>query len=336
MTEQSHIISRSIDGLRLPMAVFVVMQHVSPNIASWASPTLMNDSSQLLFLQFIMRFFTITLAGVAVPVFYAISGYLLFNKSGDNYNIDIYKAQIKKRFSSLVIPYFLWNLIVFLLLYCLLPIIKVYFGHDDQSLLMNSLHCFWKIFSISEVPLDGPLYFIRNLFLLVLFSPVFYFLIKRLGILFVVLIASLWLFVDIPTANPTIYSYVKSLPFFIVGAYVGIKKPRLDWLYDNPKLIISSFVLCILIDSLFAVGIIDNGIIQKYNNIGYYNEINQFSFRLSNYLGVLASICLAGHYSCKKRKYESFNGSVFFIYAFHVVVLSFVSSLGGGHFMCSQ
>ena len=314
------------------MAVFVVMQHVSPDIANWASISLMNDSSQLLLLQFIMRFFTITIAGIAVPMFYAISGYLLFNKSSNTYNKDLYKSQVRKRISSLVIPYFLWNLIVFLLLYCPGPIIKVSLGYDDKSLLVGLLHSFWKIFSISGIPIDGPLYFIRNLFFLVLFSPAIHFLIKRLGILSVVFIATLWLFVDISTDNP-LYSYFKALPFFMGGAYVGIKKPRLDWLYKNSKLIIYSFVLCIILDSLFAVGMVDNGFVQKLNNIGYYNEINQFIFRLSNYLGVMAAFCLAGIISFRKRKYESLNSSVFFIYSFHVVVLSFVGRLGGAFYV---
>ena len=287
-----------------------------------------SNSDQLMFLEFLMRLFTITLAGIAVPVFYVISGYLLFNKSGDNYSLDIYYHQVKKRIGSLVIPYLLWNLIVYLLLYVLAPFVKVTMGTAEPSLMQDSYHKFWAIFNITGVPPDGPLYFIRNLFILVLFSPAIYFLLKQFKIVFVFSIAVLWLFVDIPTDNP-LYSYLKALPFFTVGAFVGIKKPPLKWLYKNSKLIISSFVFCIIIDSLFALGIIDNGIIQTFNNVGYYNEINQFSFRLSNYIGVLAAFCLAEIISFRKRRYESLNSSVFFIYSFHVVVIAICMLVGG-------
>ena len=47
---------------------------------------------------------------IAVPSFFFISGLLLF-KSIDYFRLDVFWDKINKRIKTLLVPYFLWNLI---------------------------------------------------------------------------------------------------------------------------------------------------------------------------------------------------------------------------------
>ena len=98
--------------LRFPLAILVVFVHgfgaeidVSELHASGLTGLALYD--------YIRLFFSVVIARSAVPLFFIISGYLLFLKV-DDYSKSVYMAKLKKRWHSLVIPYLLW-LVLFIL-----------------------------------------------------------------------------------------------------------------------------------------------------------------------------------------------------------------------------
>lgn len=94
LTGEQHI-SKTINLLRFPLMLLVVCMHFSGG----------GDNTTLLYcnlMQFGLIYFS-----TAVPIYFAISGYL-FWKGNDLFQ---YKNKIQKRVYSLIIPYLLWNLL---------------------------------------------------------------------------------------------------------------------------------------------------------------------------------------------------------------------------------
>lgn len=122
-----------------------------------------------------------------VPVLTLISGYLLFSSSMP----ERPRALISKKFKSLVIPFLTFNLplvaLVFLvqshgplaISYQLVPI-------DLRTLADAAL-------SLTAAPLNYPLYFLRDLFVLCVLAPVFAILLRYVPLLGLFLVAGIFL-----------------------------------------------------------------------------------------------------------------------------------------------
>lgn len=119
------------------------------------------DNSFIIRMNFLIR----TIADMAMPTFFAISAFLLFRK-----NSGQYVEKIKKRISSLVIPYFIWS-ILFYLIYLVLSNISFISVHLNNNFVVFSLKNMLKsiIFCI-YIP---QFWYIRILFILVVISFVF-------------------------------------------------------------------------------------------------------------------------------------------------------------------
>lgn len=111
---------------------------------------------------------------MALPALFLISGFLLFK----NYSISCYSNKLKRRVRRLLVPYVIWN-VTFVVFYLLcgkfiprLSIRVASFGLDSFS------GAFSKILDLTVHPIDGPLWFLRTLFVLSIVSPLFYLLVK--------------------------------------------------------------------------------------------------------------------------------------------------------------
>lgn len=112
------------------------------------------------------------LAIVCVPCFFAISSFLYF-KSFDFENPWIsYREKLRTRFSSLLIPFFLYTFIGFL--------INIVF-HVLHPVSSNPLYSFLEnpLWYIIESKANGPLWYLLSLFEFVLFAPILGWIIKR-------------------------------------------------------------------------------------------------------------------------------------------------------------
>ena len=123
-------------------------------------------------------FFSNALAHFANPLFFAISGYLLF-AGLEAFAFADYVNTLKKRVISLVVPYmfwvFLWTLIGLLILNLIggdaFPILQEKFAAWDS----DPFGCVYNL------PLAFQFWFIKDLMKLMLLSPLFFLLASRLG-----------------------------------------------------------------------------------------------------------------------------------------------------------
>ena len=138
-----------------------------------------------------------TLVKVAVPAFFIMSGYLFF-ANVEEFTKQIYQQKIRRRIKTLLIPYIIWNLMM--------------------AIKLNSLG---TLLSGLWTPVNMPLWFLRDLMIVSLATPIIYIFIKKLGWWLIVILFPIYLtglFAIQPEPNPY------AICFFTLGAILSIKK----------------------------------------------------------------------------------------------------------------
>lgn len=209
-------LSQAISCLRLPLALLIVFGHsdiLSFPIYSHGEIALFEQSN----ISIPVCFFSLVLFGSAVPLFFMISGYLFFVKN-DSFNTSLYKSKLNKRLTTLLVPYLIWNL-----LYVLFNILIVAYKGGEIDFL-SQIISLWKM-SGQPYPADPALWFVRDLMVCMILSPVIYYVIKRYFLFspFIIILLSLWL---TDSFSDKIFPgiSISSCLFFSVGAFVGVKR----------------------------------------------------------------------------------------------------------------
>lgn len=151
-----------------------------------------------------------------VPGFFFISGYLFFLSKKS------YALKLETRLHTLLIPYLLWNTLL-ILLYVLAYAIgypqEIYGRSIADYDFIDYLRLYWDRGAFDNgnfVPLLCPLWYIRNLLVMSLLSPLLYYIIRYARELFLVAIAVWWLTTYHNAFIP------QTVLFFSLGAYFSI------------------------------------------------------------------------------------------------------------------
>ena len=237
------LLSRSVDLLRFPLAVMVLFIHTKGYADFNIEAMHANPLSSYSLFQFICIMLSEVLTHIAVPTFFLISGYFFFYKLKD-WNVNVYWGKIKKRFYTLFIPYILWNLILVLLRF-VVAIIK---GENANDFIFPYISdgwysIFWNITKEISGPINFPMWFVRNLMFLCLVSPLIYIYVKRLKIIGLVVLASLYL---MRLHSPFIGIGFADLFFFAVGAYFSINRISFVDIFSKVRVPIGMLTLLLL------------------------------------------------------------------------------------------
>lgn len=211
------------------------------------------DSGNLL-MENVNRLFSVVLPVFCVPIFFFISGYFFF-ANVKQFSVKVYKDKISRRIRTLLIPYLCANLFMILCYACIHYFAPNYINPENFNVLHYSVKDFLRAFwSIDGFPICYPLWFIRNLLLIVLCSPLFYLLIKqklwvKLGIL--IILALLRLFFDIPSGP--IYFYLGAL-FSRDDVYLHLQRLNNRYVYFTlgGAALISAYLNFIELDQCFV------------------------------------------------------------------------------------
>ena len=282
--------TRNISILRFPMIIMIVCIH-----ARMAGNTISLDNSNLNSLLITEHVVGDIIASIAVPLYFIISGFLFF------YNIDFnketYIKKIKSRVRTLLIPYFIWNLIAYLLY-------LTNHQFDVKTFIMSFLvvHLDGRT---GSSPMDGPLWFIRNLYIVMLISPIIYSLIKRMKAWWLIPFLLLWISGFSIFKNGIMIAFI----FFSLGASLSISKHHL---IINKHLVFFSFLFFLTITLRLCL----------------HNEETAYALSRINILtGILFSISLVSYINqhCNIDSHTKFLGSIsFFIYCLHDLILPYV------------
>ena len=189
-TSQNEIFSQ----IRLPLIVLVTYAHSYGGVMEGYS-VLGSGWDAYEELKIVM---SQTLVKMAMPMFFVMSGYLFF-VNVEAFNKEIYWQKIWRRVKTLLIPYIIWNLLM--------------------ALKLNGFNL-----SIFVEPANMPLWFLRDLMIVSLFTPIIYIGVKKLKywvflLLLPVYLTGIWAIQ--PGPNPY------AICFFTLGAYLSIKKINL-------------------------------------------------------------------------------------------------------------
>lgn len=273
--------------IRLPMAIAVVMAHAGlfvqdyPIANSWLYPA--KDM----------------LGWFGVPVFYFSSGFLFFRDS--TFSLPMYKEKLKNRIKSLLAPYLLWNLLTIILYTAIqqIPLFSPYCtgmknlqDYSIQTLLLE----FWDRgdgFFSEGTPVLLPFWYLRNLILLSIASPLIYLSAKRIPMITTLILFGWWAY------TPGVAYLQYSLFFFTLGSIFAIHS--LEFPKNCTNVVITTIV----------IGLLD--LYLHWNGI----NIGLVTHRIFILSGVFLVFALAS--AIQRKRSDSHFGQQysFFVYAAH-------------------
>lgn len=198
---------------------------------------------------------TITLS--ATSVFFLISGFLFFYHV-DRIDNELIKGKIRKRFHSLLIPYLLWNLLAVSTILGVKYLTGTLLSEDVS--VKNCIEYFWcnnqwftdrtNILGWSAMmtgPADLPLWYLRDLIVVTLFSPILYVAIRYLKKCFIAVLSVIYVFnLWIPISGFSVHA----LMFWSTGAYLSInRKPITCDMKKTPQILLygATFILMMVV-----------------------------------------------------------------------------------------
>lgn len=250
---------------------------------------------------------------IAVPLFFMYSGYFFFK--GKEFSFQVWLGKMKIRLKTLLIPFCLWSLIGAAFFMCIAK------GQRTFSFFEMLNHVFWMYSDTTsshlpqwvgyEIPkvtsLNMPLWYVRDLILLMCVSPLIYTILRRkvLGIFMLVSLLLIFLFID---TDKIPYVGIDCLLFFMSGAFLSYQDQDVLMIRRVTKMMLFLLVIITSIWSLL--------------NYGHQYET------LSRHLYILVAIIFLLSLSLPVRIRVEFDklhlvggGKMFFVYCSHIMIL---------------
>lgn len=297
--------SRTIDALRLVLIFGVVLVH------SYTATRADIDSGDFPVYRFISFLVSLNIAQAAIPGFFFISGYLYF------YHTHAYAVRLRNSWGRLVVPYLFWNGLILALYWCVeaVPSLSGYLSGDNLPVHDYGpgefLRAFWDGGDWDHgngTPILHQFWYIRNLLLLGLVSPLIRWYIRRTGTAGLILPALWWIFA------PGQAMIAKSVAFFVFGAWFSLRKEDFLPLFQRHARTVGALFLFLA------------ALVMIFWEQPWANWLN----RANDILGVAFFANLtAGFLSRYKitRRLDFLQGLTFFIYAAHDPLIIFVKRL---------
>ena len=227
MKKMNEYLSKKISYLTLISMIAVVFIHAYNYTDSFLQPhTIITEGLHPV--ACIQYAISNALARFAVPMFFMVSGFLFF--FGKEFGASFYAVQVKKRCRSVLSVFVIFSVISFALCHLVFRFTgEGVIGMIDERITKNLLYVLF------QNPFAFQLWFLAQLFIMSVVSPVIYFLIKKLGVIFPIILACLW-FLDkqLVVGGYTLFNS-DAYMFFTLGAYVAAEKPDLKTLYQKTK-----------------------------------------------------------------------------------------------------
>lgn len=319
--KQAELRSQSLDLLRFPLAVVILLIHVfSTEGITFQGKTL--DFESYPFFLFVNRLIDGFLRGQSVPIYYFISGFVFF--IGGKMTKEVYLRKFKNRTKSLLIPYLIWNTFAILLLVITIySSFNRYKGHAAEFTpsFNGFLSAYWMyhgelegvFFADKFFPINAPLWFVRNLMVVVLCTPLISFLLKRLKHYLVIILGAIWFLANIFSIR--LYSFGEAFFFFTLGSYMCMYKHDILAIWGRYFRI--SVIAYVVLGALYVF-------------VAYYiPELRTLVKQLNVLVGLIfaynLSAWLLKNNKCKINKFLS--SASFFIYVSHFLIAGKVLKL---------
>lgn len=249
----------------------------------------------------------VQISRIAVPLFYIVSGYLFCKTT--ILTLQDYRCKLQKRLKTLILPYLIWNMLVAIAYYLMSVLAPSLLGGRicfENFSLLDFLRIFWD--GNDGYPYNNPFWFIRNLLVVILFTPIIYKLLNWCKNAFVCVVLGCYIVTRIFWRELDLWDLVPAFTFFSLGAYFRLSK------LNVASINISSCA------GLFTASLIVG--------LSYFGICNTPYFSaLAEILEILSAIVLlpAVEYKCVIKGCcmpDIIVKSNFFIYAYHSLFIS--------------
>lgn len=221
-----------------------------------------------------------------VPLFFIISGYLYFLHNDEIFTYEEYKSKSIKRVRTLLVPYMIGNMVA----YVVNSVVKYFQGIYEVSFM--DIYTTFIADPVTGFPEMDALWFIRDLIVMCILSPIIYYAIKKIGILFP-LFFFLWWSIGLYTIP---YFFYKAIIFFSLGAYFAINQYK----WFDVKMYKGIYVLLFFLSTMTIMAF-------------DYHHVDKFVVCLAIPLWVYVTLLLSKYLYCPKRLVTG----CFFVYLFH-------------------
>ncbi len=232
--------------LRFPLIVGVVLVHAYRTEVATASGKIGVAESSA-FSNFVRDFISQGLARTAVPLFFLMSGYFLF--LGFTWSVKKYQEKLRSRTRTLLIPFLFWNILTLMVYLAAqtLPAVRPFVSGQNNWIETYGPYDYLNaIIGIDQYPVAYQFWFIRDLMVMVVLSPIVYFSLRALPSLFLAVVFGLWYSQTWPLTIPD----AAAVAFFSAGAAVALRGGSLFALDRYGSAITVAYLVVLVIDVL--------------------------------------------------------------------------------------
>lgn len=254
--------------------------------------------------KFLQRFIGLGICHIANCLFFCLSGYMFAYSIKTEIDVII---KIKKRFSSLLMPYLLWN-VIFVLWYVLLYIIPETEKWVNNYDIVKNVLCqpIWQtIYDLWWSPAAFHLWFLRDLLVMIAFTPL------------------LWIWAQKHWFSAFLIALISTyfygwLVYFWAGIFLAVKKLDIETYPHSIWIIIS----CTFLYIGYAV------YVSIYETLPSYIEV------FINFAGIymiwsIYDLFVQGRCMARKGIWKWICGYSFFVYCFHEPTFNIIKKVFG-------
>ena len=330
--------SNTINWLRIMLVILVLWVHVHPDHNShWLTMNNLAGQEAGWIAFSIIGTFLNKLGFIAVPLFFTISGFLFYQKL-ETWSWEIWKQKVRSRVGTLLVPYLIFNAIAAISAVALSLKAGNGFGlglANPERLpwigwLWNSMSFCqdWKNWLGMDMqlyyPHDIPLWFVRDLMVMVLLSPAIHWLVRKGGVIYLGIVGiAYWL--GILCCAPGFST--NALFFFSLGAFAALRNIEpVEWSRKNIKWLLPIFICLWIVASL----IVEPGNAQPFENLMF-----TFGIPVCFWIGARVIDKNPETGCCPSKVWQTMAGAGFFIYCVHMVnfgnwnLLAWAGKVGG-------
>ena len=325
---QDTLRSESLNLLRFPLAVVVICAHILKTSGYRVRGELLTLDQYPLTREF-SHAFDAFFRGQSVPIYFFISGYVFF--VGITLTREKYKQKMQNRSKSLLIPFLFWNtLFILISLVAYMPwFADLFRGHAHNWLdvsVSSILYSYWDaahgIFQPPSIPDNDnaiyphcvPLWFLRDLMIVAVSTPVIYWILKRTKSYVVWGLGAVWFagsFFGLYHVNQLLTAFF----FFTWGAYMSINKK--DMLREFGRFRNPSIAIYIGLSLLYIAAV--------HWKPEAATVIKQMNIVVGLLCAYNVSSYLLEHHICRPNKFLA--SASFFMYVSHFLTLEYLEKI---------
>jgi hypothetical protein len=307
----------TIEVARVVLVIGLVFLHYFSFPNSRVSPFTGFDPDNHPFATFVNSFVLLFFFS-AVPLLSTISGWLFFGLAG--HPLQTIMRRMRGRASSLLLPLVTWNLAtiaVGFLLYAIAPTTGLLgefrFDFAEPSL----FGVLDAVFGLTGLPIAFQFWFVRDLFLSVMLSPLLWLVLRHAPLAGVVVLGASWV-LDLTFG---IFMRTDVLFFFFLGGFARMRQVPLDISWRTAKILLLAYALLMAARALAPLWLDPT--------TPPHEDILDLATRLARPLGVVAcwGLCLRLATTQLGGFVARYGGFAFFLHAAHFPIIIFVKFL---------